>query len=538
MQLSLCIARALQGSSSLAPRRVLPHVGEQRCPRENTPRRWLTPRTGTYCWTGSAGCHLPSSSSLLRKAGPEPVDSLEAGQVLRCKENPRGQTVALRPADPPPAFREATADPRIRVPSKAEGRHRLPELLAGEQDFGHVLQLRRFLLHAAHALLHRRRPAGAAPPGEGDRGAAVPTGRAAPAGSSEGRLPPGPGPGPGPCRACRWGSGWQRLPPTAASAHLSGAGHSSPRQARIPRRFPCYCVTGRRRDTWLQPPQPQPGSPRQQRPRPAVTRQGRRCLTPREGAGSLPGGCEPAPLRRGLLRRSPPRLPRGSGGKGRGEGGRARRSGALPCRDSLPAGTGCPRPPPSAGPDGGEERSGEAGPAARWALGWRLWWDAAAGRSGRARCASAVIRSEPGESREGAIGPDCHPQKLLLLSHSPDFCSSATRGYFQTLIPCAPHLFVFSRRRMQNSWEGRGGFRIGNGKCEVMSPARQHFSLGKKKQTKTQPFFKKKARRHLMQWSNDGFHLQLCMIKMCIDCPLIAFTSACTYSVCMEDAYA
>lgn len=37
----------------------------------------------------------PSSSSLL-EAGPEPGAAMEAGQVLRCRESPRGQTLALR----------------------------------------------------------------------------------------------------------------------------------------------------------------------------------------------------------------------------------------------------------------------------------------------------------------------------------------------------------------------------------------------------------------------------------------------------------
>lgn len=141
----------------------------------------------------------------------------------RCSD--AGQTLALRPSKTPPACRGAAVGPRVHVPGKARGRHRLPELLAGEQDLGHVLQLRRFLLHAAHTLLHA---AGLRAPHRrvrGDRG---------PAARPRWQLSEPPPARPPRLQSSSPRVGGQRQPAPAASAHLSGAGHFSPRQARIP----------------------------------------------------------------------------------------------------------------------------------------------------------------------------------------------------------------------------------------------------------------------------------------------------------------
>ncbi|XP_041263435.1 translation initiation factor IF-2-like [Onychostruthus taczanowskii] len=99
---------------------------------------------------------------------------------------------------------------------------------------------------------------------------------------------------------------------------------------------------------------PQPGSPRQQRPPPAVTRQDRRC--PR-GKGPLPGGgCEPSGCCAAL-----PACPGPGGGKRRRTGERS-----APRPWLLPAGAKSRvRPPFSAGLPGGAVSSGEGDPTAR-----------------------------------------------------------------------------------------------------------------------------------------------------------------------------
>lgn len=81
----------------------------------------------------------------------------------------------------------------------------------------------------------------------------------------------------------------------------------APHPLQNPPRFPCYCVTGGERNTWLRP--PRHGSPRQQRPPPAVTRQGG-AGSPRYGSGS--GGAALCPVARLWAARSRPgpRCPR------------------------------------------------------------------------------------------------------------------------------------------------------------------------------------------------------------------------------------
>lgn len=151
------------------------------------------------------------------------------------------------------------------------------------------------------------------------------------------------------------------------------------------RRFPCYCVTGRRRNTWLQP-------PRRSRARrgssgPPRLSHGRVGAAP-AGSGRLPAGsCEPS----GCCR-CPPRQPRPGRQKAAAQGGAQRSPPVAPSR-------GCkvPRPPFNAGLPGGRaaRRSSELGRSRSDCAGG----DATAARSGSAGCALAVINGDAARGR-------------------------------------------------------------------------------------------------------------------------------------------
>lgn len=113
-----------------------------------------------------------------------------------------------------------------------------------------MLQLRRFLLHAAHALLHRRRPKGTAP-GLQRRVPAAPSPLSPPAGDRQVAVSPGSPPG---------------------SPHT----HTHPQPAPLS----VLLCHGRGEKTQ-----------RQQRPPPAVTRRGSRGFVP-TAKGTGPGGCQ------------------------------------------------------------------------------------------------------------------------------------------------------------------------------------------------------------------------------------------------------
>lgn len=271
-----------------------------------------------------------------------------------------------------------------------------------------MLQLRRFLLHAAHALFHRRRPAGTAPPVSGERGLA------GPAGSSGAPARPR--------------SSWRGWRAATATSRRSGSperlGSLFPSAASDPsRRFPCYCVTGRRRNTWLQP-------PRRSRARrgssgPPRLSHGRVGAAP-AARGRLPAGA----ASQALLPLSPPPAPAREA-----ESGGARRSAALPARGSFPR-CKVPSPPHSDSDDsfsecrqdallGGALSSGEADPSAR--AGMRLL-PAQVARAAPWRCSLEMQRGAG--SRKGAGDLRFHPQKLLLPSCCLHFRLSAAQGLF------------------------------------------------------------------------------------------------------------
>lgn len=198
----------------------------------------------------------------------------------------------------------------------------------------------------------------------GDRHSPPPA--ALPPPAAPGRLPPGSG-------ALRE---WQ-----AATATSCRSGSPERLRSLFPsagsdpsRRFPCYCVTGRRRNTWLQP-------PRRSRARrgssgPPRLSHGRVGAAP-AGRGRLPaGGCEPS----GCCR-CPPRQPRPGRRKAAAHGGAQRSPPVAPSR-------GCkvPRPPFYAGLLG-RSRSDCAG------------GDATAARSGSAGCALAEILGDTARGR-------------------------------------------------------------------------------------------------------------------------------------------
>lgn len=284
-----------------------------------------------------------------------------------------------------------------------------------------MLQLGRFLLHAAHALLHRRRPAGTAPPGEGDPGLAVPA-----FGSSR-RFPPGP--------AALHGGGGQRQPPPAAAAHLSASGHFSPRQARLPAAASRVIVSVAGGETQ--------GCSRRAAARlaeaaaapPGCHTAGSE-LPPREGAGSSPGAAAAAALLAGL-----------------GPEGSAPRPWLLPAGAKsrvLPPARGC-----------SEERGAREKPIPlrgrrcdrcplRW-CGMRLAGD-------QWRCGAGQVVGRP------VIDPGIHPPKLLRRFYCPRFRLSATRGLFSNPGPLLTSTLLSPGDRGCRILEGRGTSCLGNGK--------------------------------------------------------------------------
>lgn len=236
-----------------------------------------------------------------------------------------------------------------------------------------MLQLRRFLLHAAHALLHRRRPAGTAPPGEGRPGTRR-SPAALPPPAAPRSLPPGPG-------APR-GAGGQRQAPPAAPAHLSASGHFSPRQARIPPAASRVIVSLAGGETHGCSRRAAAGLAEAAAAPPGCHTAGS-ALPPREGAGSLPGAASQAAAAAALLA-SP------------GPGGRKRPHKKKRCAPRpwlLPAGAKSRALPSTReGLPGGRaaRRSSELGRSRSDCAGG----DATAARSGSAGRALAVINGD------------------------------------------------------------------------------------------------------------------------------------------------